>query len=94
MEIDKDKRLELFNILDKFKNDIDEEVSEQAYDSEIKAFKNKDLSEDDYCDRIEHEKKEQQFELELEKREMRELLDEEQKRKQEEEHKYEIYKLL
>eukprot|EP00347_Sterkiella_histriomuscorum_P018664 403344647 len=93
-EVDKSQRIELFSLLDKFKNDKDDDISEIAYDCEIKAIKNKDLSEEEYYQRIEQEKKHDQYELDQENRDMKERIDEEQKRRQEEEHKYEIYKLL
>jgi hypothetical protein len=45
----------LFAAIDSFKNDIDEEVSNIAYDCEQRALKVKDISEDEYYTRLEEE---------------------------------------
>ncbi|CDW84724.1 serine threonine-protein phosphatase 4 regulatory subunit 4 [Stylonychia lemnae] len=91
---DKDLRFQLFAAIDGFKNDMDEEVSDIAYDCEQRALKQKDISEEEYYSRLEEENKLLQYEQDQEKRDMKEKVDEEIKRKQEEEHKYELYKML
>ena len=53
---DKEQKFTVINAFDKLKNDFDEEVSEQAYDSESRFLtKYKDLSEEEYSLRYERE---------------------------------------
>ena len=54
---DKDIRFQVLAALDSLKNDIDEEVSDIAYDCEQRALKVKDISEDEYYEKLEAERR-------------------------------------
>jgi hypothetical protein len=53
---DKDHRFQLIDALDHLKNDLDEEVSEAAYDSEKQASNYKSLTDEEYHTRVNREK--------------------------------------
>jgi hypothetical protein len=74
----KEVRFKVLAAFDKLKNDIDDEVSEQAYDSEQLCLqKYKELSEDEFQDRIERERRMTLYEKEMDRRDIKEQLDEE-----------------
>lgn len=91
---DTDERYEVTRALDILKNDLDNDVSETAYDCEQRANVKYKETEADYQAKILREQKLQALEQEMEQKDIKEEQEEDQKSKRDEDEKYALYKLL